>query len=171
MLTRRARRDRRRAAALLWFLIVALPLMYLGMALAVDVARIVMVSGQAANVAEASAVAGAFQFRTGTATLDRTAARNVGMTLAQLSYSGGNVNGSLASVPDVRVLSNSYGTERVTVTVRTSVDTVLLGTVLNLLSGDPGATTITLSATRSADVCIPNRYTPTAGYCARPDGR
>jgi Flp pilus assembly protein TadG len=56
-------KNRRRGAAILWFLVVAWPIFVFGGALALDFSRIITVSRQMSNVTESAALAGAQEFQ------------------------------------------------------------------------------------------------------------
>jgi hypothetical protein len=167
-----ARRDRRRAAAILWFLMFVLPFNYLGLGLSVDIARAVVVSRQASNAAEAAAVGGAFQFQPGTSTLNTTGANWVATATVWRAFDIKAVKSTPVYPVGVATTNHSWGGQRVQVTVKHQINGLVLP-ILSRITGqsDGGIRTYNLRTVRSADVCIPNRYDPTGGYCARPTGR
>lgn len=165
-------RSRRRGAAFLFFLLVALPLMTFGSVLAIDVTRMIVAAREASNVTEAAAVAGAQQFRPNYWSLDTARARQ--MAESSVDFSTQPDVGAMNSEVNRRVAvvsrpNSSYEGERVTVTVDYTVRGLVFMPLLSLLtSSDNDATSMEFSVTRSADVCIPGRYDPTGGSCVRP---
>ena len=168
-------RRRGRGAAMLWFILVALPMLAFGSALAVDISRLIVSAREASNATEAAAVAGAQQYQPNTFRLDPgKVAPKVGESLAQ-SVSSGAMRSPVTSVTAV-VTDNGYGpvgrgTQRVTVTTRYVVDDLVFLPLLGLMTGGSYNNSQELQMTRSADVCLPGQYGPTGGSCTRPTAR
>jgi Flp pilus assembly protein TadG len=167
---RGGRHQARRGGALLFFLLVALPLVVFGSVLAVDVTRVVMTQRQMSNATEAAARAGAQQFQANSRHLD--IGRSVTTARSALSRSE-TIRATSATIDHsrvtVQVTNNPYGSQRVTVHAPYQVDGLVFTPLLSLLLGQGvGVGHMELTATRLADVCVPGEYLPTAGSCTRP---
>jgi Flp pilus assembly protein TadG len=160
----------------LWFILVALPLLAFGSALAVDVTRLIVSAREASNATEAAAVAGAQQYRQNTFRLDLGAVGPKVQQSMDQSVSSRSMRSEVLSVSSV-VSDNGFGpagrgTQRVTVTTDYRVDGLVFLPLLGLLVGQSGSgnydSSEVLSVSRSADVCLPGQYSPTGGSCTRP---
>lgn len=156
---------------MLFFVMVALPLLLVGGMLAGDISFMVKTNREVSNATEAAAVAGAFQFQGGSTLLDRNRSR----AAAQSLMARAEANGSVRVATDVNVdfEVNPYGSERVIVTTTYTLRPYGFYAALDAFfgTGDDGARTYTV--VRTADVCIPGvaGYTPTGGSCTRPTTR
>lgn len=176
-----------RAATLLFFLIIALPLLFFSAGLAVDATKIIVAARQTSNAAEASAVAGAQQFTEipapqgscgttskcsyYTLSLDKTSARSVSLAAVTKALAVRAIKN--ADATGVVISNNIYGTERVAVTIKYSVPNLVFLPVINALlgGGSSSKNSVVLVVTRYADVCQSTsnaEYVPTAGFCTRP---
>lgn len=159
MLRRRggAGQRRRRGVGFVWFLLVGMPVLLFAVAMAADMSRLYVASRQAGLVAEASAVAGAFEQTPGHATIDPGRAYSAAMDTVVANRSAGAMSAGVMTGP-AQVVSTSHS---VTVTVNYRVDGLVVAQFF-------GATPHALAATRTADVCVPGAYLPTGGSCTRP---
>lgn len=153
--------------ALILFITMGMTCTMFGAMLAIDMTRIIIVARQASNAAEAAAVAGAQQYQPGRIALESGRARNVARESLIRSHAVGAVDAEMVSTPQVVVSSNSYGSERVTVTYRYEIPGLVILPVLNAIT-DSDTGLGTFEVTREADVCVPGQYTPTGGSCVRP---
>ena len=170
---------------------VALPLVFLGSALAVDVTRLIVTARQVSNATEAAAVAGAQQFRRTPVTpcptatcyqysldLNQGASDRVARETMREAVRWRAVTASTRpGDTSVRIFDNPSGTERVEVTVNYRVTGLTFVPVVNYLLGETASRDVSLTAVRYADVCASRdvnaatkRYAPTEGNCTRPTG-
>ncbi|MGZ4639142.1 MAG: pilus assembly protein TadG-related protein [Actinomycetes bacterium] len=173
-----------RGAGFIWFTLIALPFAMLSLALSTDFTRSVMVGHQMRNVADAAAVAAAWQIQPGTAVLDEDRATAAALDTV-CAYTGqvagveaspehvtetdGCAHGMSADVvfDDENDPSNGYGTgyRSVTVTVYYSIPNLIFpayfGGFDNAFSD--------VMAQKTAVVCIPGDTSNfTGGNCVRP---
>lgn len=176
-------RRRRRGTALLFFLGVSLPLLFLGSFIGVDITRTIVSARAASNAAEAAAVAGASQLVSHTAefcpaaetctyyenSLDASKARFTAMSLLSMD----RTDGPLAKLYDdaTAVAISSTGDparyDRVQVNINYTVHGLAFLPILNALTNGNLSSSLALKVTRTADLCSAS-YAATAGYCSRP---
>lgn len=72
-----ALRAGKRGAAFVWFCLVAIPVLFFALAMAVDFTRVILAGRQVGTATQAAAIAGAYQFKPGVAELDTGAAASV----------------------------------------------------------------------------------------------
>lgn len=161
-----------RGVAFMWVLLIGFPLMFFGLAMAVDFTRVIMADRQMATAAHAAALAGAYQFNPGKATINAAAARSAAIeTLCASSEQGATdlaVPGSrgLTTCPlgggSVAATVAVVDTTAVRVTATYSVENLLL---LSYFEGDNPERRVS----RTAAICDPRDATgATGGYCTRP---
>lgn len=157
---------RRRGAMMIWFILIALPLMFFALSMATEVSKTLIVNRQVRHAAESSAVAGAFQFRsngvndfTADGSLDVSAARNAASQTFTAARNAGAVRG--ADIQNVTVIATATD---VVVNVRYEIEGNRL---LAWLSGDEIGV---INISERAVVCVPGvTSNSTGGNCQRPD--
>lgn len=170
--TEGAERRGARGAAFMWVLLIAFPLMFFGLSMAVDFTRVVIAGRQASTATQAAALSAAYQFVPGEARLDAVAARTAAIETVCVAQDEGAL--SLSDPGDGRVLCPSVG-DSVAVAVRmVNSSTVEVSTsyrvsgllLLRYFSyGD-----VDQVSTRTAAICDPTDTSgPTGGYCSRPE--
>lgn len=161
-----------RGVAFLWALLIGFPLMFFGLGMAVDFTRVIIAEREMATATHAAALAAAYQFNPGRATINAPNARaaaietmcvareqgairlsDPGMAhTAGCTFGGGSVS--------ARVTLPSPTTVTVTTTYR--LKNMILLSYFDVGSSDQ-------SVTRSASVCDPrNASGATGGFCTRP---
>lgn len=161
-----------RGIAFLWTILIALPLMFFGLAMAVDITRVVMAGREMSTATHASALAAAYQFNTGAATIHPTRARQAAVETMCVAVEHGAIKNAVpartGTTPcvfgggPVAVNVTLVSPQVVQVSARYRVDNLLL-----LSYFDYG--TVDQEVTRTAAVCDPrDRSGPTGGYCTRP---
>lgn len=154
---------------MLFFVMIALPLLLLGSMLAGDVTYIVKTHREVSNATEAAAVAGAFQFQPGSTLLVRTGSDSYSAAahrLLERAQENRTVNVDIEADVDIEV--NPYGGERVIVTSTYTLRPYGFYAALNAFFGGDDNGVRTYTVVRTADVCIPGVYSPTGGSCTRP---
>ena len=175
------RDGRHRGAVLLFFVIVCIPIIMIALMLAVDISRIYLAHRQVGNVAQAAALAGAWQLEPGTTTVSDTIAAREMTDLVKYSTSQGST--SLASGVQMvgassdgrlttgveHAAASAGGADRVTAVLSFEVPDLLFYPVLVRLFGSSPQTVI-FDASSSASVCIPGAEGSqnTGGVCAHP---
>lgn len=157
---------------MLFFVMIALPMLLLGSTLAGDITYMVKTNREVSNATEAAAVAGAFQFQPGSTLLVRTGANSYNAAAQRLiaeAESNGSVSVDIDATVDIEV--NPYGGERVIVTSTYTLRPFGFYAALEAFFGGDDAGGRTYTVVRTADVCIPGVYSPTGGACARPTHR
>lgn len=166
------RRTWTRGAAFMWALLIAFPLMFFGLALAVDMSRVIIAGREMSTATHAAALAAAYQFNTGEATINPSKARQAAQET--LCVARGHQGLKNTEPPhDSATVGCQYGgrvsvttrlldSRTVEVTSRFRVSNLLLLDFFNGQDSDQ-------SVTRTAAVCDPRDTAgPTGGYCARP---
>lgn len=160
-----------RGVAFMWTILIAMPLMFFGLSMAVDFTRVILAGREMRTATHAAALAGAYQFQPGRAELDRAAARfaaretmcvsqQFGVKNAVAASAGGSPCGPGFSSVSMTMTFPTASTMQVTTRYR--VDGLLL---LKYFDGEDSE----YSVTRTAAVCDPRDSSgPTAGYCVRP---
>lgn len=138
----------------MWFLLVVLPIMFFGGALAFDVSQILTTHQHMTQAADAAAVGGAHEIEVHGATLNEPRAVAVGTataaeSLAALGYSD-QVQVEVSTDPHTVTVEFSYRNDNL-VFLRYFGHHYVEGTVA-----------------RSASICVPGQPGPTEGFCARP---
>lgn len=161
-----------RGVAFMWVLLIGFPLMFFGLAMAVDFTRIIMADRQMATATHAAALAGAYQFNPGKATINSANARMAAVETLCVAQEQGSVtlaepgNAGLTPCPlgggavAAKVALIDAQTVRVTTTY--AVENLLL---LSYFDGDNPDRQIS----RTAAICDPrDTGGATNGYCTRP---
>ena len=164
----------RRAVGFIWFLIVALPILFFGAALAVDTSNTIVANRQVRLAAESAAVGAAWQIKADAAThtisIDAIAANTVANQTFTQAVSAGSLKkvSVISTVVSINTKSNPQTvTVRVTYRVNEDIFYSLLGTA------PPN-----YSTHASAFLCRPDQATSgvgggslsgtTGGHCVRP---
>lgn len=180
------RRRRRRGSALLFFLLCALPFVFFGTFMAVDLVRLFAAGRIASDAAEAIALGSAQQFSSTSQPycppgdtckyyqpwLDAQQASAVALVMLYLNtHDRGPLErmytGSTVTVTNQSPTGDPSRPDRVIVRIDYSVPDLSLIPLLNVFSGNGLSNRVDLSITRTADVCT-SSYTPTGGACTRP---
>jgi Flp pilus assembly protein TadG len=159
-----------RGVAFLWFLLIGMPLMFFGTAMGVDFTRIVLGHREVATATHAAALAAAYQFTPGEATIDKDAAHAAAV---ETMCTASRERVMHVATPPTEAPS-CVGGGQVSVTTRfptvSSVEVTSQYHVAGLLLMSYfGYGDSVQSVTRTAAVCDPrNASGPTGGNCARP---
>lgn len=166
-----ARRGRR-AAGILWFIAVTLPVLFFLGAMSTDTMRVISGNRQAGQLADAAALAGATQFADQLSPRwDGTGLRldPFAVEVAVAEYIDRAANAGVAPLlQELNVeqrLSVVNGVDTVEVTVEYTVDDLVF---YNLVTGNRANREVTGSVTRSAAVCQPGFGSGIDGICRRP---
>lgn|GEM_PF-7092179 len=163
-------RNRRRAVTLI-FVVVSLPLIFLGLAISTD-ATLMIVRGRAvSNSVNMAALAGARQTQAGKRTLDTAHAANVARFAMALDASPGQHN-VLRGITVLRTRAYAVNTPQgyghVSASMTYRVNRLLVTPIIATLTGKRIANP-TVTITRHAFVCDTLRTSdPTRGRCIRP---
>lgn len=165
------RRRRARGVAFLWTLLIGFPLMFLGLAMAVDFTRVIITGRDMATATHAAALAAAYQFVPGEAEINPQAAQAAAVeTMCVAQDQGGTQGTSPGQTWSVPCPFGGATSMHVSVTSPTTVQVTTNYTIDDLLLlsyFDYG--TVEQTVTRTAAVCDPRDDTgPTDGYCVRP---
>lgn len=171
----------------IWFALLAMPALMLSLALSLDFARIIIVNHEMRNVADASAVAGAWETRPGTAFLDEPSARQAAESTAcvamrhlanQITSDRPDKSPTPWCADQAITMETTFddeveaaalggtGTTRVDVTIWYSIDDLVFPAYFG------AGRQAQLEVSKSAVVCIPTEvsYTDVDGQCRRPTG-
>lgn len=161
-----------RGAAFLWTVVVTVPVMFFSLGLAVDLTRMIMADRQVATAAHSSALAGAYQFVPGRATLHSGRAKSAAQETMCVTQSHGGLE-KVTAASKGRINCSGGGRVSAAVTVNTSTNKVRVTStyrvegllVLRWFGVDSRDRTVW----REATVCDPrDTKGPTSGYCTRP---
>lgn len=160
-----------RGVAFMWTILVAMPLMFFGLSMAVDFTRIIMAGREMRTATHAAALAGAYQFTPGKATLNAVAANDAAVETMCVTVDQGAIKNAVpgdsvvtpcSSGQAVSVTTKLLTTSTIQVTARYRVDDLLLVKYF-----DYGQQEHVVS--RTAAVCDPSDTSgPTNGFCTRP---
>ena len=165
---------RARGVAFMWVLLIGFPLMFFGLAMAVDFTRVIMADRQMSTATHAAALAGAYQFNPGKATINAPnaraaaietlcSAREHGATSLAEPGSSGRTSCPLGG-GSVAATVTALSPTSVRVTTTYTVDDLLL---LSYFDGKNPQREIS----RTAAICDPRDPAgATGGYCTRPAG-
>lgn len=182
-----ARRRGRRGAAMLWFLLIALPILLLSAGLATEVTRVIIANRQVSNATEAAAVAGAQQFRYVDITPCayqpcRRYTLDLDVPRAQLYAAYTILNGAkkddgfntMSSATQISVSTPQVlpfgGVQQVSVSTSYTVKGLVFLTAAARLLGDTAPNVGRYTVTRTATVCASSKpvANSTNGFCTRP---
>lgn len=159
------------------FLLVLMPIMFIGLAMAADFTRMIISARQVSNSAGAAALAGAFQFRPGTTTVDETQATAAAVeTYCRAEATGALKLSSPAGPSHISCPAADAGAPAAPISVTflnedTTVQVTATYHVTGLLFVKylTGGGDFTGTVIRQAQVCDPRASNgPTNGYCVRP---
>ena len=160
-----------RGIAFLWTLLIGFPLMFLGLAMAVDFTRMVIAEREMSTATQAAALAAAYQFTPGEATIDPARAQLAGVeTMCVANSVGETHNASPSTSWRAACPHGGQASVRVEMLSTTEVQVTSWYTVPNLLFLSYfGSSATEQKVTRSAAVCDSRDASgPTGGYCQRP---
>lgn len=166
-----ARANPLRAVAFVWTLLIAFPLMFFGMAMAVDFTRVVIVGRHMATATHASALAAAYQFEPGRARIAPVPAAAAAVETMCVAQDQGATSGAApGDAWPVACPQGGSASVHVQVVSPTTVRVTSSYRVEHLLLlGYFGYGDVDQTVTRTAAVCDPrNPAGPTDGFCVRP---
>ena len=161
-------------ATFLYFGLIGLPALFFGSAMAVDFTRIIVAAREMHNAAEASALAGAYQFSTvgDPTTLDPAQAKSAAQDTLCTAARAGQLHLTTFTCADAQSMTPRLSADRttVTVTVNYAVDgLIFVDTLSSMFGDDRGDTLGGYQVSAKAFVCNPAAANgPTQGYCVRP---
>lgn len=160
-----------RGVAFLWTIVIAMPLMFFGLSMAVDFTRIILANREVSAATYAAALAGAYEFNSGQDTINLTRASAAARETLCVSFQQGAVKDA---VPGERARAACAGGGSIAASVRLPTESSVEvtssyrvdGLLLMKYFGYSEEDTV---IRRTAAVCNPSDPSgPTAGYCTRP---
>lgn len=166
----RRRSAARDGAAMVFFLLVLLPMVFVGLALSFDAATAFATRRAMEDAAVSAAQAGAQQYVPNTKVLNEAAARGVAERSLDLWVEGGNGRQGIGNVEVTGRNARVYGRQVVELRVRYTIEGLTFLSILeNLFPGNQDWGDLPTSITTRASICDATRpIGPTDGHCRRP---